>query len=125
MDKIVLVTDAMAAHGLPKGKHKLGEMVRWTPLSWQVSGSVFFLTVCQPDCACKVVDVKEDRAVLEGTDTLAGSIVSMDECVQQLQDTCCISAAQAIEAASLHPAEVGAVTFVLHAHGMWLTSCGQ
>ena len=27
-DKIIAVTDAMAAHGLPKGKHQLGKMVR-------------------------------------------------------------------------------------------------
>ena len=37
----------------------------------------------------QAVDVKEDRAVLEGTDTLAGSIVSMDECVQHLKNMCC------------------------------------
>eukprot|EP00750_Incisomonas_marina_P015082 INCI18073.4.p1 GENE.INCI18073.4~~INCI18073.4.p1 ORF type:complete len:540 (-),score=100.35 INCI18073.4:8-1558(-) len=78
-DKIIAVTDAMAAHGLPKGKHQLGKMA---------------------------VDVKEDRAVLEGTDTLAGSIVSMDECVQHLKNMCCTDTVEVLEMATLHPAQV-------------------
>lgn len=66
-DRMVLVTDAMAAQGLPIGKHKLGNMV---------------------------VDVSHDRAVLEGTDTLAGSIISLDQCVQRVVLKCGISKVQ-------------------------------
>lgn len=59
--KMILVTDAMAALGLPIGKHRLGEMM---------------------------VDVEKDRVVLENTDTLAGSKVSLDECVRRVIKSC-------------------------------------
>jgi len=51
----VLVTDAMGAMGLPPGNHQLGT------LSVSVEGS---------------------KAYLKGTTTLAGSVVTMDECVR-------------------------------------------
>ncbi len=54
----ILVTDAMCAMGLPDGVYKLGEMS---------------------------VRVGNNRATLDGSDTLAGSIVTMDECVRNFR----------------------------------------
>lgn len=51
----MLVTDAMAAMGLGEGEHQIGQMK---------------------------VKVEGERAQLVGTETLAGSIVTMDECVR-------------------------------------------
>lgn len=76
---LVLITDAMAALGQPKGSYRLGTMD---------------------------VDVKENRATLAGTETLAGSILSMDKAVRFLQQCTGCSAVQAIEAASLMPARI-------------------
>lgn len=50
----MLVTDAIQAMGLPPGRHSLGNMT---------------------------VDIEGSRAYVEGTRTLAGSIVRMDQCV--------------------------------------------
>ena len=54
----ILVTDAMSAMGLGDGEHMLGNMK---------------------------VSIKGDRATLSGTDTLAGSVVSMDTCVKRFK----------------------------------------
>ena len=51
----MLVTDAMGAMGLPSGNHQLGTLS---------------------------VSVEGNRAFLKGTATLAGSVVTMDECVR-------------------------------------------
>ncbi len=75
----VLVTDAMAAMGLGDGLHSLGNM-----------------KVC----------TKGDYATVAGTDTLAGSVVSMDTCVKRfLQFTAC-TIGEALLCATLHPATV-------------------
>ncbi len=75
----VLVTDAMSAMGLGDGSHALGDM-----------------SVC----------IKGDRATLTGTDTLAGSVVSMDKCVRRFQEFTGCSTGEALLCASLHPANV-------------------
>lgn len=52
---LVLVSDGMAAMGLGDGEHHIGQMM---------------------------VKVQGRRAVLAGTNTLAGSVATMDECVR-------------------------------------------
>ena len=76
---MVLITDAMSAMGLGDGKHTLGSMA---------------------------VDIHGVRATVEGTDTLAGSVVSMDRCVRSLCEFTGCDAGEALRAASLHPARV-------------------
>ena len=76
---LILVTDAMAALGLEPGLHKLGQMD---------------------------VQITTDRAVIAQTDTLAGSIISMDRCVRGFRQYTGCSVAEALQAASLHPAAV-------------------
>mmetsp|Transcript_31577 Transcript_31577/g.66149 ORF Transcript_31577/g.66149 Transcript_31577/m.66149 type:complete len:584 (+) Transcript_31577:43-1794(+) len=75
----VLVTDAMAAMGLGDGDHHLGSM-----------------RVC----------IKEGRATLAGTDTLAGSVVSMDTCVKRFRQFTGCEIGKALLCATLHPAMV-------------------
>ncbi|GMI21836.1 hypothetical protein TeGR_g5725 [Tetraparma gracilis] len=77
--KMVLVTDAMAAMGLGDGAHKLGTM-----------------------------DVTKEggRAVLTGTETLAGSVASMELCVRKMKEFTGCGAAEAIWAATGQPASV-------------------
>ncbi|KAL3799846.1 hypothetical protein ACHAWO_009967 [Cyclotella atomus] len=75
----VLVTDAMAAMGLGDGTHSLGGMS---------------------------VDIQGDRATLTGTDTLAGSVVSMDTCVRRFRHFTDCSIGEALLCATLHPAMV-------------------
>lgn len=54
---LVLVTDAMSAMGLKPGTYCIGE---------------------------SIVDVADNRAVVAGTDTLSGSIATMDCCIKFL-----------------------------------------
>ncbi|XP_054263624.1 N-acetylglucosamine-6-phosphate deacetylase [Macrosteles quadrilineatus] len=75
---VVLVTDAISALGLPEGTHHLGE------LSIQVS---------------------QGKAYIAGTQTLCGSIASMDYCVRYFRKASGCSVVEALEAASLHPAQ--------------------
>ncbi|XP_075420535.1 N-acetylglucosamine-6-phosphate deacetylase isoform X1 [Tenrec ecaudatus] len=76
---MVLVTDAIPALGLGNGQHTLGQ---------------------------QVVEVDGLSAYVAGTSTLCGSIAPMDVCVRHfLQATGC-SLEAALEAASLHPAQL-------------------
>ena len=75
----VLVTDAMSAMGLGDGTHALGDMS---------------------------VNIKGDRATLTGTDTLAGSVVTMDTCVRRFKQFTGCSIGEALLCATLHPANV-------------------
>lgn len=75
----VLVTDAMSAMGLGDGIHALGDMS---------------------------VEIKGDRATLTGTDTLAGSVVSMDTCVRRFKEFTGCSIGEALLCATLHPSNV-------------------
>lgn len=75
---LVLVTDAMAAMGLSVGRYTLGDVK---------------------------VDISADmRAVVSGTDTLAGAVATIDECVRNFKEFTRCSNVEAIEAATLHPA---------------------
>ena len=78
-DGCVLVTDAMAALGLDDGEHTLGNMK---------------------------VSIRGDRATLPGTETLAGAVVGLDECVRRFHRFTCCSAGQALLCATLHPSIV-------------------
>ncbi|XP_053527544.1 N-acetylglucosamine-6-phosphate deacetylase isoform X4 [Artibeus jamaicensis] len=76
---MVLVTDAVPALGLGNGRHTLGQ---------------------------QEVEVDGLTAYVAGTKTLSGSIAPMDVCVRHfLQATGC-SVESALEAASLHPAQL-------------------
>nr|CAG4646267.1 EOG090X06GX [Macrothrix elegans] len=74
---LVLVTDAVTALGLQPGTYKLGY---------------------------QDVDVKEEYAVLAGTNTLCGAIASMDKCIKHFKKASGCSLVEALEAATLHPA---------------------
>lgn len=75
-----LITDAMAAAGLPEGEYKLGKQ--------------------------NVVVIDNKAVLAENHDTLAGSIVGIDECVRNYKKFCGCSAEEAIRNATLNPARV-------------------
>ncbi|KAK8790927.1 hypothetical protein WA158_005558 [Blastocystis sp. Blastoise] len=76
----ILITDAMAAMGLPAGHYKLGK---------------------------QNVVIENNKAVLEENEnTLAGSIVSIDTCVRNFTKFTGCSQIEAIEAATLRPAQI-------------------
>jgi len=52
------------------------------------------------------VDIKASRAYIAGTDTLAGSIVTMDSAVRNFKQSTGCTTVEALEAATLHPAQV-------------------
>ncbi|XP_006873945.1 PREDICTED: putative N-acetylglucosamine-6-phosphate deacetylase [Chrysochloris asiatica] len=76
---LVLVTDAIPALGLGNGRHTLGQ---------------------------QVVEVDELSAYVAGTTTLCGSIAPMDVCVRNFLEATGCSLESALEAASLHPAQL-------------------
>ncbi|KAJ2552866.1 N-acetyl-glucosamine-6-phosphate deacetylase [Coemansia sp. RSA 1933] len=84
---IILVTDAMGAMGLPDGKYKLGNQPVDVGTRSELDGS-------------------PRTAVIQGTDTLAGSIVTLIECVRNFREYSQCSTVEALEAASLHPAQM-------------------
>ena len=52
------------------------------------------------------MEVKGERAVIAGTDTLCGAIATLWKAVQKLIKGARCSIVEALEAASLHPAQV-------------------
>ncbi|KAJ2556777.1 N-acetyl-glucosamine-6-phosphate deacetylase [Coemansia sp. RSA 1933] len=74
-----LVTDAMSAQSLPEGYYKLGEMD---------------------------VDVHGGHVYIKGTSTIAGSIATLSECVQNFIKFTGASKVEALENATLHPAQM-------------------
>lgn len=76
---LVLITDAMEALGQPPGIYHLGDMT---------------------------VEVGSTAAHILGTQTLAGSILSMDKAVRFLQTATDCTLVEALEAASLRPAQL-------------------
>jgi len=74
----ILVTDAMCAMGLDEGRYKFGEIE---------------------------VDIRNNMAKVAGTNTLAGSIATMEQCVQNFKRFTGCSIVDALESASLHPAQ--------------------
>ncbi|XP_068434146.1 N-acetylglucosamine-6-phosphate deacetylase isoform X1 [Clinocottus analis] len=80
---LVLVTDAIAAMGLPPGRHTLGQ---------------------------QVIQIQGLHAYLAGTTTLSGSIAPMDMCVRHFKHAAGCSVEAALDAASLHPAQLLGIT---------------
>ncbi|KAA8585577.1 hypothetical protein FQN60_004271 [Etheostoma spectabile] len=76
---LVLVTDAITAMGLPPGRHTLGQ---------------------------QVIEIQGLHAYVAGTKTLCGSIATMDMCVRHFKHASGCSVEEALEAASLHPANL-------------------
>lgn len=76
---LVLVTDAITAMGLPPGHHTLGQ---------------------------QVIEIQGLHAYVAGTKTLSGSIATMDMCVRHFKQASGCSVEEALEAASLHPAQL-------------------
>lgn len=76
---LVLVTDAITAMGLPPGQHTLGQ---------------------------QVIEIQGLHAYVAGTKTLSGSIATMDMCVRHFKQASGCSVEEALEAASLHPAQL-------------------
>ncbi|CAL8301577.1 unnamed protein product [Merluccius merluccius] len=76
---LVLVTDAITAMGLPPGRHTLGQ---------------------------QVIEIQGLHAYVAGTTTLSGSIATMDMCVRHFKHASGCSVPEALEAASLHPAQL-------------------
>jgi len=76
---LILVTDAIEALGLPPGHYHLGTME---------------------------VDVQQGQAYVSGTQKIAGSVLSMDEAVRNFHAATKNSIVDAIEAASLKPAQI-------------------
>eukprot|EP01114_Cavostelium_apophysatum_P023941 TRINITY_DN9196_c0_g1_i1.p1 TRINITY_DN9196_c0_g1~~TRINITY_DN9196_c0_g1_i1.p1 ORF type:complete len:450 (+),score=75.60 TRINITY_DN9196_c0_g1_i1:23-1351(+) len=80
----VLITDAIGAMGLPEGSSvQLGTMK---------------------------VDIRGGKAYISGKDTLAGSIVTMEAAVRNFKASTGCSTVEALEAATLHPAETLGIT---------------
>lgn len=75
---LVIVTDAISAMGLQEGTHNIGQFL---------------------------IDIKNGRACIAGTETLCGSIATMNECVQKFHRETACTKEFALEAASLHPAK--------------------
>ncbi|CAH2307648.1 N-acetylglucosamine-6-phosphate deacetylase [Pelobates cultripes] len=75
---LVLVTDAITAMGLGPGKHTLGQ---------------------------QEILIDGLNAYVAGTQTLAGSIATMDMCVRHFREATGCTIEEALEAASLHPAQ--------------------
>ncbi|XP_013886822.1 N-acetylglucosamine-6-phosphate deacetylase [Austrofundulus limnaeus] len=80
---LVLVTDAITAMGLPPGRHSLGQ---------------------------QVIEIQGLHAYVAGTKTLSGSIATMDMCVRHFKQASGCSTEEALEAASLHPAQLLNIT---------------
>ncbi|KAF7729366.1 putative N-acetylglucosamine-6-phosphate deacetylase [Apophysomyces ossiformis] len=76
----VLVTDALSAMGLPEGEYTLGGR--------------------------QLAIDKNGAAYIKGTNTLAGSTITIDECVRNFQRFTNCTLVEAIEAATLHPAQL-------------------
>lgn len=76
---LVLVTDAISAMGLSSGVYTIGS---------------------------QSIEIFGNKAVLAGTNTLCGSIATMDECVRLLKSFTGCSVVEALECATLHPAQV-------------------
>nr|CAD7204097.1 unnamed protein product [Timema douglasi] len=74
---LVIVTDAISAMGLEEGTHTIGQMQ---------------------------VEVRGDRAVVAGTETLCGSITTMDKCLRVFKNATGCSLVTALNTATLHPA---------------------
>jgi N-acetylglucosamine-6-phosphate deacetylase len=75
---VVLVTDAMAAMGLPDGDYNLGTIA---------------------------VTIVNGHVTVAGTNTLAGAVTGIDQCVRNFRKFTQCSVVEAVNAATLHPAQ--------------------
>jgi hypothetical protein len=87
---VVLVTDGIAALGLPVGKHRLGTMNVAVKQAMGVEGT----------------KGTRLRATLEGTETLAGAVLPLDGCVRNFLEYARCTAGEALEAGSRRAAEL-------------------
>jgi N-acetylglucosamine-6-phosphate deacetylase len=78
-DRAILVTDSISATGMPDGTYKLGNLS---------------------------VEVANNTCILEGTHTLAGSVLTMDHAIANLQRITGASLGTAIRLASHNPANL-------------------
>lgn len=76
---LILISDAMIALGKGKGKYRFGE---------------------------QEVEVHDDKAVLAGTERIAGSVLTLDTAVRNLCKATGCTVVEAIECASLKPAKL-------------------
>jgi len=76
---IVLVTDACSAMGLTEGIHHIGQ---------------------------QNIEVQGTKAVIQGTETLAGSVATMISCIHYFWKTTKCTLVEALEASTLHPASL-------------------
>jgi N-acetylglucosamine-6-phosphate deacetylase len=84
---LVLVTDAMSAMGLEDGKaHQLGNKL--------------------VEIVSDPTNKKKRSAFIKGTNTLCGSVVTMDECVRNLISATGCSLVEAVKCATEHPAKL-------------------
>ncbi|CAG8545580.1 10409_t:CDS:2 [Racocetra fulgida] len=79
-DGAVLVTDAMAAMGLPPGDYTLGDI--------------------------PVRKIGDERVEVIDNGRLAGSVITIDACVRNFREFTGCTIIEAVEAATLHPAEL-------------------
>ncbi|XP_028824420.1 N-acetylglucosamine-6-phosphate deacetylase isoform X1 [Denticeps clupeoides] len=102
---LVLVTDAVPAMGLPAGCHSLGQQeIHIDGLHAYVAG-VYILSLGEHE-SCHELILILMKTFDPGTTTLSGSIATMDMCVRHFRDASGCSEEAALEAASLHPAEL-------------------
>lgn len=84
-DGLVLVTDAVSAMGLPEGKvHHIGKQ----------------------KVEIRILENNKKEAVIYQTNTLCGSIATLNECVRIFQQAAKCSLAEALRCASEHPAKM-------------------
>jgi N-acetylglucosamine-6-phosphate deacetylase len=76
-DRAILITDSISATGMPDGTYKLGNLT---------------------------VQVANNTCILEGTTTLAGSVLTMDQAVANLQRITGATLSTALRLASHNPA---------------------
>jgi len=79
-ERAVLITDALAATGMPDGKYRLGEME---------------------------IEVKQGKATSRGT--IAGSVLTLDEALRNVMKFADMDFQQALRTASLNPATAAAL----------------
>lgn len=82
-DRIVLISDSMRASGMPAGEYTLGGQ----------------------DVVVRELQGKGSIAVLKKNDSLAGSVVSLPDCVRTTVREAGISLEQAVAAATINPAK--------------------
>ncbi|MBN3301831.1 NAGA deacetylase, partial [Amia calva] len=101
---LVLVTDAITAMGLPPGRHTLGQQVI------EIDGLNAYVAEIR---YCSLAPFCRRSSILfllfsppQGTKTLSGSIATMDMCVRHFRQASGCTVESALEAASLHPAQL-------------------